>query len=550
MTPEVLDVAHDYMSALDCPRSVGVSILLRYGEGDQVAQLSVNPLHYDTPARYYAAACATDFLRKFDALDTTIDLEKVTFDKWLWAERQCYITNQRLGHFIDRGDLTCSPASEIGIAEFILRARKKVIDLIGIAPPTTFDGAFGPGATVSDASTHVTVCDKMSSVPTLTSSAIFHLFPWMGTQWGKACAALGRGWSIVRGDIYFHVPKDSKSHRACGKGPSLNVFYQLGLGRVMRRRLRKSRLDLELGQKIHGQVARAGSQTGDFCTIDLSSASDCVSKALVKLLMPHRWYDSLNDLRSPMTQVNGTWYLNEKFSAMGNGYTFELETTLFAALILALDDTLKPGVNMWVYGDDIIVPREFGAAVLSTLKFFGFTPNERKTFIDGPFRESCGSDYFLGEPVRAHFLKEEPHEPQDYIALANGLKRVIAQKTLGPSTNRKLLKCWFRVLDRIPSQIRSCRGPEWLGDLVITDDEPRWATRWRGQLRYVRVYRPTSFPEVRFDGFAYEVMYAAALYGVVLHSSKSRTRTPSGDRRVFHTRGEVGGYKVGWSNCP
>ncbi len=548
-TGPLIDVALSVMEGLDCAHSLSVAIMLRYGEWDQLVAMRADPAQFLTATEYSAAAGACAFLKKTPDLPTTADLDSITLEKWWWAERECFKTNRRLDPYIDRGQACLLTGVDAFFGDFIEKVKSTILSIIGYGPPSLVEGRFGPGATVSDVSTHVTVCDKMSSTPSLTPGAIGYLFPWTGTAWAKASAALGRRPTFVRGNKYFTVPKDSSSHRACGKEPSLNVFYQLGLGRALRTRLRDSGIDLDSNQNVHKQVACASSKTGEFCTIDLSSASDCVSTALVELLMPPKWARALFDLRSPTTEMpDGKTVVLEKFSSMGNGYTFELETVLFLGIVLSCVPQSKAGKDVLVYGDDIICRSEYGRLAISALKWFGFTPNLKKTFLEGNFRESCGGDFFAGLAVRGHYVKKVPNEPQDYISLANGIRRLAHQSGMADYRRRLLRRAWFKTLDCVPTQVRRCKGPEWLGDLVIHDSEEFWETRWRGQLRYVRVYRPASFHEVRFDGFAYDVMWASALYGVFLHPPE-RPRGP-GENRVFRSRGSVRGYKVGWANCP
>jgi len=115
-------------------------------------------------------------------------------------------------------------------------------------------------------------------------------------------------------------------------------------------------------------------------------------------------------LRSPKTFFKGQWHVLEKFSSMGNGYTFELETVIFSAITAAVHEMVtgeaaKLHQNVFVYGDDIICKTDVSLDVIAALRWFGFSLNERKSFVSGPFRESCGGDYFNGVPVRAHFFE-------------------------------------------------------------------------------------------------------------------------------------------------
>jgi hypothetical protein len=85
---------------------------------------------------------------------------------------------------------------------------------------------------------------------------------------------------------------------------------------------------------------------------------------------------------------------------MGNGFCFPLETLIFASLCeTAYQESSLPS-DYSVYGDDIIVRKSVANRVVELLKLCGFTVNRDKTFLSGPFRESCGADWFKGEDVR------------------------------------------------------------------------------------------------------------------------------------------------------
>ncbi|DAD50686.1 RNA-directed RNA polymerase [ssRNA phage SRR6960799_21] len=552
MTSQMHKVALAYMEGLGSPRSLTVAILLRYNEWDQLLKLSCDPHQYTDYLQYYRDTCATDFLRKVECKVPGIDPEAAAKEKWWEAERACWCTNRRLNSIFDFGtDLNGLPVPE-RILEFFQDVKRMVEWLIGDGPPSSFDGRFGPGATLSDRAEQTTVPHKMSSSPTLTSSALYYLVPWTGTKWAAACAARGERFQIANGNKFFTVRKTALTHRSCAKEPSINGYFQLGLGSVARNRLRSRGIDLDNGQDLHRRVACEASITGGSCTIDLRSASDTSCTSLVRNVTPRKWLAHFEDLRSRTTLIDGKEVVLEKFSSMGNGFTFELETTLFAAIVLAVAPWLTPGVDMFVYGDDIIVPTDVSEDVIWALKFCGFTPNLDKTFVTGPFRESCGGDFFLGKPVRAYFLKEFPSEPQQWISLANGINRVIENVRDDPNLHHALRRSWFRVLDALPTNVRRCRGPISLGDLVIHDAEERWQTRWRSsQIRYVQVYRPARYRKVSFARFDADIQLAAALYGVVLSPQKVSPRVlrhwPEGyDNRGLIPRDAVTGYKVGW----
>lgn len=547
LTPEVKTIALAFMEGLDCARSLMVAILIREKAWVEIAELSCPPGDYASADAFRTAYAATSFLRKFPGLPTGIDCEEVAKLKWREAEVACYKANERLSPYIF-GAAECDER----IADFLSEVRAEVVHLIGYGPRDALDGAFGPGATVSDKSRLCTIPDKMSSVPTFTQNAVYHLVPWTGTAWAQGYAsdrATLHSDSIprsVRGNYFFTVPKDATTHRGCAKEPSVNAFYQLGAGKELRDTLkRRTGLSLEAVPDWHQIAAREGSYFGDIATIDLSSASDTVSFNLVKLLLPTRWFDLLESLRSPYTFFEGRWVRLEKFSSMGNGYTFELETVLFLALARAAV-RLNGGVadSVSVYGDDIIVPVEQSVNVLSALKFCGFTPNGKKTYDKGVFRESCGGDFFLGEAVRPYFLKKEPNEPQDFIGIANGLKRFSRGYRQGSRGWSRIARCWLRVISYLPVAVRNLRGPAELGDIVLTDEsEDRWVVRWRNSIRYIRVYRPAKLITVRWEGFGAGAQMAAALY----LAGAGRLRPTRNFDGSLTPRDPVTGYKIGWT---
>lgn len=536
----LLECSRKYFTALNTPRSLTCAILVRYGEWDQLAQLRVDPNHYLDAEAYYLDALATDFLRKFPNMPTKRDRKTVAYSKYIAAEQQCAATNARLTPLLNH---FYSDVRDLPIGDFLQRVRCHVSAVIGRVPSEALNPRFGPGATIEDRGRLTTVCDKMVSTPALTTGALPFLELWKHTAWGRGYLLRyekrGR-LKIVDFGRYTTAPKDALTDRSIEIQPSINMFYQLPIGGVIRRRLKKVGIDLDNGQDVHRRVACEASVTGQFSTIDLSSASDTISTEVVKALLPPMWYDVLSSLRTSKSLTpSGIKLFLSKFSAMGNGFTFELETLIFSSLVHCTLESIgiqaKAGVNYWVYGDDIIVPNEATRAVLAVLAYFGFTPNRHKTFSTGPFRESCGGDFFDGKPVRAHFQKEslDKHQPHTYISLANGLRRCWLRLPTG-QRRAALVATWHWVLDQIPAEIRLLRGPDSLGDIVIHDDR-----RW-----FVRPDRedPVNRMEIRcwvpipvvwsLNHWPNWVRFAGALYGV--------------DSEGLSSRDDISGYRRGW----
>lgn len=459
------------------PRALAVKLLANAGEWTQLLKLRVRPHDYTDSESYWRDSLVTDLLRKCD-IDTDVDKEAAAEATFLECELQNASTNARLSRF-NPNTLLIEDGIDDRVSQFISDWRKDISYVLGNLPDH-LTPRFSGGATYGDSGLLITTPDKMSSAPQITTGATCLLPFWQETLWYDALVR-DRPWfsdpTIVRGNKFFTVPKDAEKHRGCCKEPSINISFQLDVGRHMKNRLRDIiGIDLRAGQDLHRQLARAASIEDHLATIDMSNASDTLCRELPALVLREDWFELLSSLRATHTLFKGKWFRLEKFSSMGNGFTFELESLIFATLarLIVRKEGGDPDL-VKCYGDDLIVPVENTKSVLAALALFGFTPNRKKTFTEGPFRESCGGDYFYGTPVRAHFLKVLPDEPQQWISLANGLRRVASADGNSNSRWDVVRRAWLRALDAIPSDIRRCRGPVHLGDVVIHDDEARWS---------------------------------------------------------------------------
>lgn len=530
-----LSIVSRFLATLNSPRSLTVSLLIKHGEWDQLVSLSCNPGHYDTPLRYAEAEFPTALLRKCAKLPTSFNLEEIARTAFSTAEMQCCKTNRRLEHFI-RNEACPSGFNDEAIFAVIADIRKDVSGLLGDLPDD-LDVKHGPGATFDDRGSSLSAIHKMQSRPTMTSMVQLLMPLWGNTAW---CRGLKHSHSNrsqpkpVKGNRFTTVPKDATKDRGIAIEPSLNVAYQLAVGTIIKKKLFKWGIDLKQGQSRHRLLACDASRNDHLCTIDLSNASDTVSKNVVKLFLPDAWYELLSTLRSPSTRVDKKWFYLEKFSSMGNGFTFELETLIFASIVRACarhSGITLTSKDFGVYGDDIIIPKELTYSVLACLRYFGFTPNPKKTFVEGNFRESCGGDYFNGFNVRGHFIGEEPTDPAAWIALINGFTRIEEKLSLlGVRYNLKAVKAG--CLDQLPKNIRTLQGPPELGDLVINTHElSKWTVTVRSSIRYVKVWRPVGrLHSLRC--FLPGPLLAGALYGA--------------SSRGYSVRGDISGYRIGW----
>lgn len=502
---------------LDSAISLSCAIMLKAGNVAGILSISIDPGNYIDAGAYFRDVQALAlFKKRKDLVLPGIDRRSSALNKWWEGEHQCYESNERLSKYSFPSMLD---GQDLKVLSFINKIRLKITSWIGPKPPSldNIEGRFGPGATFSDRGRLTTVPDKMSSTPTLTHDAFWYILPYLQTKWGRINQESHVGLDQVRGNRFAVVPKTALIDRCIAVEPSINLFFQLGLGSSIRRRLQKATgWDLDHAQDIHRLMAEKSSIDRKFCTIDLSNASDTVCYELVRLVMPPDWFRELNALRSPSTFVDGHWVKLEKFSSMGNGFTFELETLIFSAILSVLlegEGALgRLGVDLFVFGDDIILPTDLDRSVVAVLRFFGFTINETKSFFNGhPFRESCGADFFLGNNVRPFYLKDAVNDPFELIPTINGIRRLYNRlRTFGYCGRDN---GWYHLLDTVPSHIRQCRGPVDLGDSVIHDENPEnWRFKWKFGIRYFRSVSRVN-KALPWKHWRPDVVLASALYG-------------------------------------
>ncbi len=246
------------------------------------------------------------------------------------------------------------------------------------------------------------------------------------------------------------VPKTADVSRMICVEPSLNMFFQLGLGRLMEDWLEESfGISMSHQPDINRRLARVGSTEGSFSTIDLSSASDSISLSLCKEVLPQWLYATLCDLRSDSTKVGSERLRLEMMSTMGNGFTFPLQTILFSCIIRAAHRVAdiplfdRVGRNWSCFGDDLICDTRAYRNVSRLLELTGFTINPSKSYFEGPFRESCGTDWLLGQPVRGVYLKRL-QTTQDLCVAVNLLNEWTATSGIPLRKGVQLLLSWMR----------------------------------------------------------------------------------------------------------
>ena len=306
------------------------------------------------------------------------------------------------------------------------------------------EGDVGPGSSVGarGESFFAKLCASRLTATSLSLYEMYRaytsVFPTFAAA--ESCREANYGsLSVVDGSLVSFAPKNVETARLICVEPSLNMFMQLGLKNLLERRLRELwGIDVTDQPEMNRLLARLGSQSGDFATLDLKSASDLVSLGLCKTILPKWFYELLLELRSPEVDVRQYGLKRElgMMSTMGNGFTFPLMTIILAAIVRSVykvngipikgnrrpkvrpeprdwgypsgsfEDPVRVHPGNWgVFGDDIICVREAYADLCHCLDLLGFRVNVEKSFNEGPFRESCGHDYFRGVNIRGVYLK-------------------------------------------------------------------------------------------------------------------------------------------------
>lgn len=313
-------------------------------------------------------------------------------------------------------------------------------------------GRFGPGASVGARGSDF-YTKAFSSVLTCTSLGVYEAYSryiekihtWRLAEETRQDAY--DQYRIVEGSRLSFVPKNQDTSRCICVEPSLNMFAQLGFGRIIEQRLLdRYGIDLAVQPDKNRELARIGSEFGSFATIDLSSASDSVSLRMIRTFLPSSIIWWLERYRSPNVELpDGSSLRLDMLSSMGNGFTFPLQTAIFACVVSSAFELCSMKMetphrgrlgNFAVFGDDIIIPTRLYRYVTRLLSLLGFSVNEEKSFNDGWFRESCGCDYYKGRNVRGVYVKSLK-TPQSCVVVINRLNRwsavtgIFLPKTVG-----------------------------------------------------------------------------------------------------------------------
>jgi hypothetical protein len=372
-------------------------------------------------------SCSTRFPGEYQSLELTRHLRQVeaffkknaqfshdsceaaAIEAFYKAEKLCRITNKRIAHYSMYPDRL-----DPELYRIVLRAQNIIHYVLGEFTgflddlPDNLRVTSGATSTRSrkEALPYLKVTSK---IPATESAApyIRSLAKYFGYEFVRIAS--------TETNRVVTVPKNYKTNRTIACEPTGNLTLQLALDKYLKESLyRNIRIDLS-DQTRNQELARQGSIDGSLATLDLSMASDTLSFNTVAWLLPDKWKEFAANVRVKYGSVQDQVIRYAKFSSMGNGATFTLETLIFAAISKAVSSS----GDVSVYGDDIIIPTEAVPLVTRALTFLGFRINSDKSFIDGPFRESCGADWYEGTNVTPMYLRMKTSMKVEYVHIVN-----------------------------------------------------------------------------------------------------------------------------------
>lgn len=304
------------------------------------------------------------------------------------------------------------------------------------------------------------------------------------------------------------VPKTAKGPRLIAAEPTSHQWCQQLLLSFLFNQCRATFgthfIDFKDQQKSGDMVLRA-SLDRELATVDLSDASDRLTCWTVERIV-RRNPSLLTALHAARTRYirdeisNDVSFLSlRKFASQGTATTFPIMSLVMLCIALGVSLDSRHGVT-WgsirelrgkvrVFGDDIIIPRYGYERLVRAMDLLQLKVNLAKSYVNGHFRESCGTDGFRGydiTPVKPRTLvADSPASCQAVVDTSNNLfnkgywNASSTVESLLPISVRKYL----RIVGRNEAGFRGLTS-------FVGGDESHLRKRWNPRLhrREVRVW--------------------------------------------------------------
>lgn len=179
-------------------------------------------------------------------------------------------------------------------------------------------------------------------------------------------------------------------------------------------------------QSINAGLALLASRVDsgyDLATIDMKEASNRIWRKLVEFLFSGN-QNLLKALLTLSTRVidmpndvpyEAKFILANMYAPMGSALCFPVMGLVHFALVKSIISMVSPqhinDIPVWVYGDDIILPKIYAQEVFDKLPVYGMKLNRDKSFVNSNFRESCGENAYNGISITPVRFKSIVHNP-------------------------------------------------------------------------------------------------------------------------------------------
>lgn len=306
------------------------------------------------------------------------------------------------------------------------------------------------------------------------------------------------------------VPKTLVAPRIIGSEPCCMMYVQQSLKKYLYDTLETHPLTAGhvnfTDQSINQMLALTSSIDRKYATIDLSKASDMVLLNHVEVMLRDCpvLLQALVASRSERALLPGREISIElkKFAGMGSATCFPIEAMHFFAICVAalldkrklqhtLENIRRVSRDVYVYGDDIVVPTDEVEIVLSYFSLMGSVVNVSKTFFKGHFRESCGMDAYRGERVTPVYIRTLPPENKgdtqefiSWVSLGNQLCKAGYHRAFDLIKRNLDKKKFYGELPFMPEDEQNAIG--WFNPLV----ERKAPVRYNRRLQRFEVKAP------------------------------------------------------------
>lgn len=298
-------------------------------------------------------------------------------------------------------------------------------------------------------------------------------------------------------------------HKTFGKARGICIeqlemqWLQQGIRKALYDRIENHPLSkgyvLFTDQSINGSLAQLSSRSRYMATIDMSSASDRISRKLVEYLFQDN-EELLKALLALSTRIielpeelsSDRMLMVNKYAPMGSALCFPVMGLVHFALIKSIISMTAPqhinDIPVYVYGDDIIIESSYAEEVMEKLPDFGMKINQKKSFFQSYFRESCGVHAYYGVNITPVRFKSIVHQSisvndvvgllkQEYDLFKKGYKKTAAlirsellksqygrflKLTVGTKSN---LFGFIRDDDALMPLAKQCNAKRWNSDL-------------------------------------------------------------------------------------